>query len=370
MFLLGSSDQYRALTSLIDASDHEQVRFLPVALDEGTGALAGQLADRGTPLRGLRTTPGWSTVPVAAARLARLVKELRPDVIHSNLFFPSLVGEAARRLLPSAPPSAVCRHHNAQHHLQGKRRHVAVDRGVARSATRVIAVSEAVRRTMTDREGVSGAKIDVVYNGYDWSALTPSPAGVQAWKERFSGSRLIVAAGRLDPIKDLPNLLEAFALVSQQFPDARLAMAGTGPPEVSQSLRSRAAALGIAERVELVGYIDRLQDLVGAADVFAQASLDEACSQTISEALGLGVPVAVTTTGGTAELVAGLQGPLPPSRPDLLAARMTSILAAPAAARAEAEAAAPAVRDRFSTRRQLESNMHVYRSLATDRRAG
>jgi glycosyltransferase involved in cell wall biosynthesis len=217
---------------------------------------------------------------------------------------------------------------------------------------------------MTQLEGVDPQKIDVVYNGYDWSALTPDPARVEMWRQRIPGRPLIVAAGRLDPIKDLPTLLAAVALVAERHPTVTLAIAGSGPAAVEADLRSHARRLGIAEQVELLGYVDPLHELVAAADVFAQASLDEACSQTISEALGLGVPVAVTTAGGTAELVEDVQGPIAAQRPDLLARRLCELLDDPAAARTTAAAAAPGARERFATSLQLERYRQIYDAVA------
>jgi glycosyltransferase involved in cell wall biosynthesis len=240
---------------------------------------------------------------------------------------------------------------------------VAVDRGVARHATRVVAVSEAVRTTLTQREGIEPASVDVVYNGYDWEDLAPSAQGVQCWRDRFPGRRLVVAAGRLDPIKDLPTLLRAVALASVRHPALTLVLAGSGPVAVQRELQALAAELGIADRVAFVGYVDPLHDLVAAADVFAQASLDEACSQTISEAIGLGVPVAVTTTGGTHELVGDLQQEIPAGQPALLARRIEELLDDPATARVRAAVAAPAARRRFSTTGQLDRYRGIYEAV-------
>lgn len=362
---MSGSQHYRALLSLIDASDPRELSFTPVTMDDGTGPLAAELASRGVTLVGLRASARWAGVLPAAFRLARLVRHLRPDVIHSNLFFPSVTAETARWLLSDAPPSLLCRHHNLQHHMQRKRLHKAADRIAARRATRVIAVSEAVKATMTELEHVDPQKIDVVYNGYDWSALTPEPPRVEGWRQRIPARPLIVAAGRLDPIKDLPTLLTAVALVAERHPTVTLAIAGTGPASVEADLRAHASQLGIAERVLLLGYVEPLHELVAAADVFAQASLDEACSQTISEALGLGVPVAVTTTGGTAELVQDVQAPIAAQRPDLLARRLLKLLDDPSAARRAAKAAAPRARERFATSLQLERYQQLYEAVVT-----
>jgi glycosyltransferase involved in cell wall biosynthesis len=220
---------------------------------------------------------------------------------------------------------------------------------------------------MVDREGVPEAKITVVQNGYDWASSTPDDAGVDAWRERFPGRRLLVCVGRLDPVKDLPTTFRAVATVARTHPDVTLVVAGTGTLAQREAAEGQARRAGISERTHFAGHVEPIFDLLGAADVFLQASIDEACPQTISEAAGLGVPMAVTTTGGTPEIVGAGHPSVPAGDAVALAGRVERLLTDPVAARAEAAARATRVRDELTIERQMEQLAALYRRVSTPR---
>lgn len=106
--------------------------------------------------------------------------------------------------------------------------------------------------------------------------------------------------GSLVPVKGQAALLRAFARM--EIPDARLRLAGAGPLE--RKLRSQAAALGIAERVEFLGAVDhgRMPEVYRAADVFTQASHHEAQGMAVLEAAACGLPVVGTAVGVLPEI--------------------------------------------------------------------
>jgi glycosyltransferase involved in cell wall biosynthesis len=226
-----------------------------------------------------------------------------------------------------------------------------------------VAVSQAVARTVEVLEGLSAEKIRVIHNGFDWDWVRPRIDGVAEWRQRFEGRRIIVSIGRMDPVKDVPTLLRAVAIVSKSHPDVVLVIAGEGPTEYTAELRQLVRALGIDDRTFMPGFVEDVFDLLAAADVYAQASLDEACSQTISQALGLGVPLAVTTTGGTPELVGPDNPPLAPRDPEALARRIGELLDDPEAARAAAAARSVTARRDLGADNMVAQYLEVYASV-------
>ena len=145
-------------------------------------------------------------------------------------------------------------------------------------------------------------------------AVLHSPPGIAA--ARFAGQadpalldRLGNAEGRLTigsigalrPEKNLTHLIRAVAALPAEFP-ARLVIAGEGPEK--PRLAALTAELGIADRVVLMGSIDRPERLLAYFDVFALSSNTEQMPYSILEAMAAGLPIVATDVGDVADMVA------------------------------------------------------------------
>ena len=362
-YVTWSAARDRILNALVDYSDSGRVEYSVIVLARQPGPVYPDMSSRSVAVRslGLRRV-SLEQVPFAAARLRRILRGRQLDVVHSVLFYPALAVELARATMPTPPPSLLARHHEMRLHLDGKHLHVRLDRWMARHATRVVAVSEAVRRVLTQHEKVPRNHVDVILNGLDWqTTVGVDSTGVDHWRRQFGEHRLLVAAGRLDSQKDYPTLLRAVAHVVGSHPDVHLAIAGVGPREAE--LKDLVAQLGLARSVSFLGWIHDVYDLMAAADVFVQSSVDEACPQTIIEAAGLGVPVVTTTVGGVPEILGDAVGRIDAGDDEALAARLRSTLDEPGAHRSHAKAIAPTVRSKFDARDMAQAYAGTYERL-------
>lgn len=140
---------------------------------------------------------------------------------------------------------------------------------------------------------VNHARSTVIYPGIDFEPLRDRPRKMEP--------RIIGATGRLVPIKGLPLLIDAFALVSKRVPDVRLELAGTGPE--SLALEAQVKRLGLEERVEFLGWVDDPSTLYMRWEIFAQTSLAEGFGLSMLDAMAMGLPVVATSVGGIPELV-------------------------------------------------------------------
>lgn len=356
----------RLLNALIDHTDPHQARYSILTVRGGDGPLLEDMAARGVEVRALGMSDGsLESVPLATLRLRRMLGAARPDVVHSMLFYPSLMAELARTLWVGAPPSLVVRHHNALHHLYGRRLHVQLDRWTACHATHVVGVSQAVARALSGAERVPAEHVTVIYNGLDWEGTVEVDAAAAAgWRRRFGDRPLLVAAGRITGEKDYPTLLRTLVRVIGSYPDALLVVAGTGSNDERVRLEQLARSLGVHRAVEFVGWVPDVYDLMAAADVFIQSSIDEACPQTIVEARGLGVPLATTTVGGVREVVGEDHQTIAAGDDRELARRIVFLLDDPEMARTGAAAAAPSTRERFTAGAMTDSYVTLYKQLA------
>ncbi|MGN6692760.1 MAG: glycosyltransferase [Aquihabitans sp.] len=122
---------------------------------------------------------------------------------------------------------------------------------------------------------------------------------------------VVASVGRLEAQKDPVTLVEALAAVGDRVPTMRIALVGGGSLE--DEVRGRAAALGVAHRLDLLGLREDVPALLGAADLFALSSRWEGLPRAALEAARARLPIAATDTGGIRELVAdGVTGRLVP----------------------------------------------------------
>ncbi|MGE5501593.1 MAG: glycosyltransferase, partial [Ignavibacteriales bacterium] len=130
----------------------------------------------------------------------------------------------------------------------------------------------------------------------------------------------LVAVGRLHPVKGFDVLIDAFALVRQAHPDARLSIVGDG--EQREPLRRQIAARGLEGAVDMPGALtpDAVRERLHAAGLFVLPSLSEGMSLALLEAMACGLPVVASAVGGVNEVVRPDVGILvPPHDPRALA---------------------------------------------------
>lgn len=162
------------------------------------------------------------------------------------------------------------------------------------SAASVIANSDELRGLAL--KTTPGLAIDIIYNGIDTDEFRPAEG------EKI-GPFTILCVSRLIQRKGVDYLIRALPAIINRHKDVRLVIAGEGKMETE--LKELASGLGIADNIVFRGYVrhDDLPALYRDADVFILPSLWEGMSNTLLEAIASGLPVVVTETGGTAELV-------------------------------------------------------------------
>jgi len=111
----------------------------------------------------------------------------------------------------------------------------------------------------------------------------------------------LLNVGRLSPEKGQTLLLRVVAALAPEYPGLRLAFAGTGP--IEEDLKRLAAELGLASRVQFLGYVTDMPGLYAGADVVVQSSHTEGLPNVMLEASYLGVPIVATDVGGTQEVI-------------------------------------------------------------------
>jgi glycosyltransferase involved in cell wall biosynthesis len=233
--------------------------------------------------------PGAATIVAPPRRHPGVLARLRPDVVHANLAVPwsGAVDLAAALALPRTRVVAV---------QQLPLRTVALPvwlrtRALLRRLDAHVAVGEASCRRTEDFYALGRGSVVSIPNCVPDIPLPPRAP-------RSAGAPLVVGSlGRLDGVKGYDLLLRALA----RLPDVRAVVIGEGAAR--RDLERLARELGVADRVEMPGWVERPSEQLPDFDVFCLPSRSEGFPLSIVEAMLAGLPVVASRVGSVAELV-------------------------------------------------------------------
>jgi glycosyltransferase involved in cell wall biosynthesis len=314
------------------------------------GGLGERLAAQGLTIHNL----GCEELPKVRTltRLARLLSNLRPAVLHTHNPTPHFFGCFAARL--SGVPVLIHTKHGRNY--PHKWRAVLGNRLATSLTDCVVPVSDASARVARDIEHVPRRKLLVIRNGIDPSEF-PTPD-----LEAESECRAI-HVGRLIPLKDQFTLLRATRLVVDAAAEFRLDIVGDGPAR--EELNALAAELRLTNHVRFLGLRKDVRTLLPSAEFFVLCSWSEGLSISILEAMAAGLPVVATDVGGNREIVAeGRTGFLVPAKsPNALARAMLELHHNPALLRRMGQAARARIEQEFNLNRVVARYEELYTRL-------
>ena len=290
-------------------------------------------------------------------RLYRLLKSLRPSLVHIHGFKAALVGLPAASL--ARVPVLVTVHNFPAH--RGQSVLPLTVRGLGGGAARYIAVSHSLARELT-RWGISPARVSVIHNGIETESF--ERAGRRFSRGGGRGRPVVVGTvARMAPQKGLPVFIRAAARLASQFPEMRFVVAGDGPER--GALEKLAFKLGLRERLSFPGYCADLPARLAEIDIFVLPSLTEGMAITLLEAMAAGCTVVAARVGGVPEVIEDrVTGRLVlPGDDAALAASIASLACNPGQAVRLARTARDHVRRNFSLEKMLARTEAVYREL-------
>ena len=271
--------------------------------------------------------------PALALRVRRATR--RADLVHTHLVHADVYGALGARRLVSTK-------HNDDPFRAGAFRYF--ERALARKASRLIAITEALARFQIERVGLPRDKVEVIHYGLDdlpraWGTNPPDPVPPDA--------RVLLCVCRLEPQKGVDVAIRAL----RELPDAWLVVLGEGPQRAELEQLAN-------ERVYMPGRVPDVAAWLRRADVLVHPVRWEGFGLAVLEAMLAAVPVVASDVSSLPELVGDAGILVPPDDPPALAAaveRATPELGERGRARAHAE---------FSVARMADRTLAVYESAS------
>ena len=296
----------------------------------------------------------------AAWRLSRLIKQVRPDVVHAHDPHGVAMAALALSMGTSERSPALVASRRVDFHIKQN----ALSRWKYRQVNCFICSSEAIRHMLVG-DGVPESRTTIVYEGIDIERVEAAPAldlHAELWLPRHAPIVGNVAA--LVPHKGQRHLIEAAALVVQKVPDARFVIAGEG--ELRHQLERLVAEHRLDKHVFLLGFRPDVLSVQKAFDIFAMSSVTEGLGTSLLDAMACAKPIVATTAGGIPEVVVDGQTGLlvPPRDHHAMAAALVRLLNDETLRQRMGAAGRTRVRQVFSVEEMVRRTMDVYQRVA------
>ena len=296
----------------------------------------------------------------AAWRLSRVIRQLKPDVLHAH--DPHGVAMAALALSMSTelakPPLVASR--RVDFHLRG----TALSRWKYRQVDCFVCASEAIRRMLL-ADGVPDLRAVVIHEGVDLAHIDAAPVA-RLHEELFLPHHAPVVGNvaALVPHKGQRHLIDAAVRVLPQVPDARFVIAGEG--ELRPALEHQIREHHLEKHVLLAGFRPDVLSLHKAFDIFVMSSVTEGLGTSLIDAMACGKPIVATSAGGIPEVVVHDDTGIivPPRDAGAMAKAITRLLKDDALRRRMGVAGRTRARGHFSAERMVQETLRVYQRVA------
>ncbi len=295
--------------------------------------------------------------PQLPFRLAKLLRKIRPDVIHARNWgaWPEM---CLGRLLATWPPVFFI----FSFHGLGKAGYMPWRRRMASKVmvhctTQLFTVSRQSRDLMVDHWGWPEGRTQVIPNGVDTTRFFPVT--------RLRGDRLVIGSvGNLRTVKNHALIINACARLVEEGLDLEIRIAGEG--DQREPLTQLAESLGLTDRLCLPGKITNVPEFLNGLDIFVLSSDSEQHPNALNEAMACGVASIATRVGCVEDLLDGGRCGkiIEPGDVDALALAIRDLATQESTRMALAEAGLNQVRDAYSLEVMLDHYEQLYLRVA------
>lgn len=331
------------------------------------GILGEQLAKQGIAVHCL----GMSSImkgPVTFFKLRKLLRTLRPDVVHTWMYHADLLGGLAARSIGLRQIVWCIRSTDIS---KGGSKVTLIIRKLCALLSgwlpRVIVCAADASRKVHEAVGYASNKMQVIPNGFELDKLLSAGCNGSRIRNELGISKdcsLVVSVGRFNPVKDHKTFIEAAGKVAAQCNDARFMLVGRDLVRSNPQLMSLIETTGRAESFYLLGERNDVPACLQASDVFCLHSVTEGFPNVLGEAMAVGLPCITTDVGDAAYLLDKPEWVVPAASPAKLADKLNAMLSLSAAERGGlGQTAGNRIREHFTMEVISQRYYALYQSL-------
>ena len=320
----------------------------------------GELAARASEGHDLiRLAPRAEVDLHAGWKLSRIVRELRPDIVHAHDPHAVALASLALSFLTSGKCPALVASRRVAYHLKAH----AFSRWKYHQVACFIAASNAINQILAG-DGIDPKRIVTVYEGIELHRVQAEPAAnihAEFWLP--TNAPIVGAVAALTQEKGHKYLVEAAPLVLRDVPETRFIILGEG--ELRSSLERQIKDLHLDKHVLLPGFRADILSFIKSFDIFVMSSLFEGLGTSLLDAMALSKPTVASDTGGIPEVVAHDETGIlvPPRDARALAGAISKLLKDPDGRERMGRAGLERVQRLFTAERMVEKTLAVYRNL-------
>jgi glycosyltransferase involved in cell wall biosynthesis len=337
----------RMLSRLIRRTARDRFRSVVVSITNA-GTLGPSFGKAGIEIISLEMRRGMPN-PYGLLRLARILRELHPDILQTWLYHADFFGLMAQRLanVPHLVWNLRCSDLALSPAAAGVRRILSW----CSALPDVVIVNSRAGLSFHERIGYRPRRWEYVPNGFDTVEFSPDAAARERLRSELGIPADAVVIGlpaRYHPMKDHGTFLNAAAAVAAERPGVCFLLVGPGTEPTNPALTKAIARLGLADRTRLLGERSDMPAFYAALDIASLSSAwGEGFPNVLGEAMACGVPCAATDGGDVRELLGDAGLVVPRGDPEALAGAWQALIAIGAEGRRSrgSEARARIVRD-------------------------
>lgn len=238
-------------------------------------------------------------------QLYRLIRQEKPDIVHTHTAKAGLVGRIAAKLAGVQKIYHTFHGHVFHDYFSTLKTKlfILIEKTIALFTTKIVAISAEQKKDLVNYGIAAAEKISVIPLGFELEKLTVNPKTryLKTLLQLSDNTKLVGIVGRLVPIKNHNYFIEIAEKVLRKIDNVRFLIIGDG--ELRPQLEDLIRRIGLSGKIIITGFLEKAENIYSDLDVVMLTSKNEGTPVTLIEALACAKPVLSTDVGGVRDIL-------------------------------------------------------------------